>query len=383
MSKKDTPETPKSGPRHFGETLPDLKAEQGKKLPTGSAKLIAIEAAKEIGKLGYDLVKSGGLLTPVKLVTMAWTAWRVYSTAKAEALRKLNETYLTGRDVWAQDIMGNVEGGEFNVSGNEPVKQDIRDFLHGTSPAPSSPLRLQVRTQYRKQKEYEAVVAHLEQLEQGAAVIAESLSANPPEQSDVAARTEELKASLTQGEQALTTVAATTEETDAAVPPVQVGTRATGKYSETLNKFVRRHTEYRSNPVDKLHDIVSHVAGGYDVPLPNGLKRTPCAPPSSYGGRGEDTFSVINGVIEHHGVRIIFDGIVVDYAGSWWNDKNQASKLTITSSGGTIVTEHHYSTYEIYRPGQAAGELDAATMNEEFMQAIHAVSGHVDQEHPQ
>jgi hypothetical protein len=273
--------------------------------------------------------------------------------------------------------MGNVEGGEFNVSGNEPVKQDIRDYLHGTPPAPSSPLRLQVRTQYRKQKEYEAVVAHLEQLEQGAAAVAESLAANPPEQSDVAARAEELKASLTQGEQALTRVAETAESTDSASSDQNTGE---DKQKENREMFLRRIADPDRNLRDKMTELLSWVGNdfkGYGVRLP-GVTRTANVSPTY---RGDSTpsntfhqFSRLDGTFERNGVRIVLDGVIVDQHGSWYQSNSVPSKITITTPDGQLVAEHQFAPVRILKQGQEAVTSDHPAMHRELLQVAQAVA---------
>lgn len=334
---------PKENPKHFGETLPDLSAEQGKLLPTGTGKQIAIQAAKEIGSLAADIIKSGGLITPLKLLTIAWKAVSVYRSAKAEALRRLNETYLMGRDVWAKHILDHVEGSEFNVSGDEGSKQDIRDFLHGTPPPPNSPLRIQVRTQYRKQKEYEAVIASLEALEQQAAANAEQLSTQLPSQPDISNPVESLQKAMEAGRQQLQHVA---ESLDSGVRSEEHVTDAApaGTSSDTVktNAFEGdRRQHFSGNPLTLSSWLVSGVASLAlrDGALPAGLTIKAAGKPKHIVEKyaNKRGYHQINGAVTHNGVKVEFFGVVVD-ADCWWvSDNSVRNTIRITAADGTAM----------------------------------------------
>jgi hypothetical protein len=146
--------------------LPNLAEEKAKFLPKGSAKKLAIEAAKEAGSLLWDCVKHG-VPSPVKLATLAWRAVNTYRLKRQEALAELATLRLKGRERWATSILTVVRGQTYDVSGNDQAKEHINEFLGDEL----------VEMSKQEERALEALIGELQAFEDASLRQAESLEA--------------------------------------------------------------------------------------------------------------------------------------------------------------------------------------------------------------
>lgn len=191
--------------------LPNLQAERAKWLPTGTAKKLALEAAKEAGDLAFECAKQGGLPPLSKLVSLALKAVGIYRSKRQEALHQLEVIRLKGRERWGTSILRVVKTEQYTIQNNDPARTQVDAFLGEES----------VEATSAEEHSLQALAGELAVFEKAAAETAERASSIGAD-SLATQELQMLEKTLTAGKNSLTAMSqsapAATEESPAKTP---------------------------------------------------------------------------------------------------------------------------------------------------------------------